>query len=140
MWLDEAAVARVVAQVGAAEGGNRGQVRVHLEARCRFDPSERAEEVFGDLGMFATADGTAVLLYAAVLDRKVAVYAGPGIPGVADPAFWEPALEAARRGLAGDDLAGGLIAALAVIGEHLRTAVPGESAHGNELPDSISMA
>ncbi len=138
VWLDESACGRVVAAIGEAERGNRGEVRVHLEARCRFDPVERAHDVFGELEMYETAEGTGVLLYLSVEDRRVAVFSGPGIPGITDPAFWEPAVDAARDGLREGALADGLVAALGAIGDILRASVPGEAPEGNQRPDTIS--
>ena len=42
---------RLVAAIREAEKGNRGEVRVHIEARCKGDPLERAAFLFGELHM-----------------------------------------------------------------------------------------
>lgn len=130
----------MVAAIGRAEAGNRGEVQVHLEARYPGDgPLGRAAALFAELGMDATRDGTGVLLYVAVEDRKAAVFAGPGIHAAGEDGFWQSAVEAIAAGFARGDRAGGLVAALDRIGDLLRAEVPGEDAAGDELPDRVSM-
>jgi uncharacterized membrane protein len=129
---------RVVTALAGAERGNRGEVRVHLEGRCPGgEPLARATALFAELGMRATADDTGVLLYVAERDRKAAVYAGAGIHGAGDADFWQTVVDRVTQGYRDGDRAGGLAAALALVGDLLREAVPGDRA-GNELPDQVS--
>jgi len=144
MWrprrlLSRAAERQLGAAIGAAERGHRGEIAVHLEARYPGDgPLARAAELFTALALDRTADGTGVLLYVAVNDRKAAVFAGPGVHGAAEPAFWKAATDAVARGFAASDPAGGLGEALARIGELLRQAAPGDDVHGDELPNRVT--
>ncbi|MCA9518319.1 MAG: TPM domain-containing protein [Myxococcales bacterium] len=132
--------ARVVAAIGRAEAGNRGEVRVHLESRYPGDgPLGRAAALFVELGMDATRDGTGVLLYVAVDDRKAAVFAGPGVHGAGEAGFWEGVVGEVAAGFARGDRASGLVRAVERVGELLRVACPGEDAAGNELPNTVSM-
>jgi uncharacterized membrane protein len=129
----------VVQAIGDAEKGNRGEVRVHLEARCPVDdPLARAGELFKELGMQRTAEGTGVLLYVAERDRRAAVYAGPGIHGAAEKNFWQDVVNAVAEGFSGREPARGIIRALGMIGSLLRDTVPGEDVSGNELPDEVT--
>ena len=144
MWrsrrlLSRAAERRLVAAIGAAERGHRGEIGVHLESRYPGDgPLGRTAELFAALGLDRTADGTGVLLYVAVDDRKAAVFAGPGVHGAAAPEFWKAATDAVAGGFAAGDPVGGLGEALARIGELLRQAAPGEDVHGDELPNRVT--
>ena len=131
--------ARLVAAIGRAEQGNRGEVRVHLEGRCAGkDALARAAQLFEQLGMRRTAQDTGVLLYVAVEDRKAAVFAGRGIHGAAQAGFWQEVVDSVAAGYRRGEPAQGLVAAVERLGGLLREAVPGEDVAGNELPDAVS--
>lgn len=137
-FLSRSAAARVRAAVTRAELGHRAEIQVFLEARFPGDgPITRARDLFHELHLDATREGTGVLLYAAVDDRRAAVWAGPGLHGATAPEFWsvvtEAVAEAAKRG----DLEAGLIRALTLLGELARTAAPGADTAGNERPDQV---
>lgn len=130
-----------MAAIGRAEQGNRGEVRVHLERRCAGkDALGRAAQLFERLGMRRTAGDTGVLLYVAVEDRKAAVFAGQGLHDAAQPGFWQEVVDIVAAGYQRGEPAQELVSAVERIGELLRTAVPGEDPHGNELPDVVSGA
>ena len=130
----------VVAAIQAAEKGNRGEVRVHLEQRCPQGRGaiDRTKEIFHALGMDKTRDSTGVLLYVAVDDHKTAVFAGAGIFGATEPGFWQSVSDAVASGAKRGALHEGLVDALARVGELLRKHVPGDDAAGNELPDEVT--
>lgn len=130
---------RVVAAIGAAERGHRGEIAVHVEERYPGDgPLARAAELFTALGLERTAEGTGVLLYVALEDRKAAVFAGPGVHGAGAPGFWKGVTDAVARGFAGGDPAAGLEEALTEVGALLCEAAPGEDVHGDELPNRVT--
>lgn len=131
----------VVQAIGEAEKGNRGEVRVHIEARCPGgDPLLRAAELFREQGMERTAEGTGVLLYVAKRDRLAAVYAGPGIHGAAEKEFWQETVNAVAEGFSAGEPARGIVLALDKIGSLLRATVPGDDRSGNELPDEVTQS
>lgn len=129
----------MIAAITRAERGNRGEVRVHLEARCPgSDPLARARGLFHALGVDRTKDGTGVLLYVAVDDRKVAVFAGHGVHGAQTPEFWKGVTDTVADGARKGSLTQGLVAGIDRIGEVLRVAAAGRDRHGNELPNSVT--
>ena len=131
--------ARVLAAIGRAERGNRGEVRVHLEGRCpAADPLERAARLFDELGMRETRDDTGVLLYVAERERKAAVYAGSGIHGARESGFWQEVIGFVSQGYAAGQKAEGLELALDAIGALLREVTPGDDSAGDELPNAVS--
>lgn len=131
--------ARLVEAIRAAERGNRGELRLHLERRYPGDgPIERAAQLFEALGLWRTRAGTGVLLYVAVEDHKAAVFAGPGIHAAAEPGFWKDVSREVAEGFRSNQPTAGLISAIGHIGELLRTHVPGDDDAGNELPDVVS--
>jgi uncharacterized membrane protein len=129
----------VIAAIGAAEAGNCGEVCVHLEKKCPLDDVlARAEQLFGRLQMHDTKDDTGVLLYVAVDDRKVAVYAGKGIHGAAADGFWQDVASAVATGFKSGAPLVGLRDALERIGDLLREHVPGSDDAGDELPNQVT--
>ncbi len=137
--LDAAGEASVVAAIKRAERGNRGEVRVHLEASAPGgDAFGRARALFRALGVHATKGGTGVLLYVAVDDRKAAVFAGPGVHGAQAAGFWQGVTDAVAAGAREGSLARGIVEAVDRVGEALRRAVPGRDRDGNELPDAVT--
>lgn len=130
-----------MAAIRRAEAGHRGEVLVHLEQRCgKLEALTRAARLFEKLGLRRTAEDTGVLLYVAVADHKVAVYAGRGVHGAALPGFWQEVVDEVAAGFRKGDAIAGLETAVERIGGLLRTAVPGEDARGNELPDRVSQS
>jgi uncharacterized membrane protein len=129
---------RLVAAIGRAEAGHRGEIQVYVEERYHGDgPLRRAAALFEELGLDQTTDGTGVLLYVAVADRRAAVWAGPGIYGAASPDFWKEATDEVAAGFARGRAADGIERALAAIGQLLLIAVGGEDRHANELPNRV---
>lgn len=131
--------ARLVAAIQSAERGNRGEVRLHLERRYPGDgPIARAAQLFDDLELWRTRDGTGVLLYVAVEDHKAAVFAGPGVHAGADEGFWQSVTQEVAAGFKAGDPTAGLTAALGHIGDLLRAHLGGEDTAGDELPNRVT--
>ncbi len=130
---------RLVDAIADAERGSAGEVRLHLEARCPGgDALARARQLFGELGLHKTKQGTGVLLYVAELDRKTAVYAGAGIHAAVAAAFWEGVTREVAGGFRRGAALDGITTAIDHIGDTLRKHRPGPDIHANELPNEVS--
>lgn len=138
--LSPADEARVVDAIRAAEAGNRGEVRVHVERRCGDSALGAARRWFFELDMHRTAADTGVLIYVAHADRQAAVFAGGALHAEVAPAEWQAVIDAVIAGYRAGRPADGLCDGLARVGDILRAALPGEDIAGNELPDAISTA
>jgi uncharacterized membrane protein len=130
---------RVVEAIRAAEKTTSGEIKVHVEARCRGgDAYARAVALFGALGLTRTRERNAVLLYVATRDRRFAVLGDAGIHEEVGSQFWAEAIarmgESFGRGALGD----GLCAAIAAIGARLAQRFPPRPDDKNEIDDSIS--
>jgi len=130
---------RVVAAVREAERRTSGQIKVHLEPRCRGDAFDRARTLFGSLGLHATRRRNAVLVYVAPRDRKFAILGDEGIHAVAGDALWARAAAAMKAGIAAGSLGDGLCAAVGEVGAALAREFPPDAGGDNELPDEISV-
>ena len=138
--LSKKARSAIVQAIGAAEVGNQGEVRLHIERSCGVDnPIDRAREIFDATGMQETAAGTGVLLYVAIKSRAACVYAGAGIHDATDESFWQEVVDEVAEGFSIHKPGDGLVSAIHKIGELLREHFPSEDEAGNELSNEVSV-
>jgi uncharacterized membrane protein len=130
----------IVKAIGEAEDMTSGEIRVHIEAKCKHDnPLHRATEVFYHLGMDKTAHSNAVLIYIAHDDRKFAIIGDKGINEVVPANFWDGTKEVMREHFKKGEFYQGVLFAISETGSHLKQYfphAPGESK--NELSNDIS--
>lgn len=129
----------IVQAIRDAEMHTSGEVRVFVESKCRFiDPLDRAKEIFTQLKMDATASRNAVLLYVALKDRQLAVYADQGIHEKEGEATWVDAVNTMIHHFNKDNYADGIANCIKEIGDTLADHFPYDAATDkNELPDEI---
>lgn len=130
---------RIVQAIKAAEKRTSGEVRVFIESRCRFvDPIDRAKELFAQLEMEKTTEHNGVLVYIALKDRQLAIYADEAIYTRAGNAFWQDEVRKMLRLFNKEDYAEGIATVVLEIGEVLSQHFPYNAATDkNELPDDI---
>ncbi len=121
-----------------AELDTSGEIRVHIDTKCKGDVMERAVNVFGKLGIDKTARRNGVLFYLAIQNRKFAVLGDKGINGVVPEDFWETLkldmLDAFRE----ERFTDGLVEGITRTGTYLKQFFPYKTDDNNELPDEIS--
>ncbi|WP_163717186.1 TPM domain-containing protein [Mangrovibacterium lignilyticum] len=124
--------------IKAAELDTSGEIRVHVEGRCKGEALDCAAYWFGQLKMHKTAARNGVLFYLAVSDRKFAILGDAGINAKVADDFWENIKEHMlflfKEGRFADGLSEGIIMA----GEQLKKHFPYQSDDVNELSDEIS--
>ncbi|MCF6332175.1 MAG: TPM domain-containing protein [Draconibacterium sp.] len=124
--------------IRVAETNTSGEIRVHIESRCKGDVLDQAAYVFEKLQIHKTVLRNGVLFYLAVDDRKFAILGDVGINQKVPGDFWESTkevvLEKFKDGLYSDGLAEGIIKA----GEQLKVHFPYQDDDVNELSDEIS--
>ncbi len=130
------AVARAIAE---AERHTSAEIRVHLDHRCAGDPIKRAVEVFERLGMHRTKERHGVLIYVAVIDRKLAVIGDAGIHARVGDAYWQGLAAAATRHFREERSRDGFIHAVGELGQILRQHFPRRPDDTNELGDQVSI-
>jgi uncharacterized membrane protein len=136
--LSAADEARIVAAIRRAEARTSGEIRVHVERRCRGDALAAARAAFDRLGLRGTARRNGVLFYVAVADRRFAVVGDDGIHRAVGEAFWEGIRDDLASRFRARDFAGGLEAAILAAGEALARTFPRGEDDRNELPDGVS--
>jgi uncharacterized membrane protein len=129
----------IVNAVKTAETNTSGEIRVYVESRCRFvDAIDRAIEVFSGLGMQQTDQRNAVLVYVALKDKQLAIFADDGIYTKAGKQFWNDAVRNMLQHFNKENYAAGIAHVVEEIGSTLSHHFPYDAATDkNELPDDI---
>jgi putative membrane protein len=99
---------------------------------------ERALRTFAEQGLTRTRDRTGVLIFVALLERRVVVLGDEGIDRVLDPdESWQQVVDVAVAGLRGGRAVEGLEAAVRRCGAILDHHLPGPERDPNELPNRL---
>ena len=80
---------RVIAAIRIAETNTSGEIRVHIEAKCKGDILKQAQKTFKKLGMQKTAARNGVLFFIAPERRGFAIVGDEGIDAVVPENFWD---------------------------------------------------
>lgn len=130
---------QMVNAIQLAEKDTSGEVRLYIESHCRFvDPLDRAAEIFYDLKMNATSQHNGVLVYIAMKDHQLAVFADDGIFKAAGKDFWNNAVREMIAGFQSNHYADAICGIIEKIGKTLTAFFPYDAATDkNELPDDI---
>jgi len=131
----KAAITRAIEE---AEMETSGEIRVHIEDRCKKNVFDRAVDIFAKLGMHKTALRNGVLFYVAVADRKFVVIGDVGINQVVPDNFWDHIRSTVLSYFRQDRIADGLMEGIRLAGEQLAVSFPYAAGDVNELPNDIS--
>jgi uncharacterized membrane protein len=121
-----------------AEHQTSGEIRVHIESKCREEVLDRAAWLFKKLKMHETKDRNGVLIYLSINDRKFAIIGDSGINKVVPEGFWNDIKEMMIDHFKKGEFAIGLVEGIEKTGEHLKQFFPYQEDDVNELPDEIS--
>jgi uncharacterized membrane protein len=121
-----------------AEKSSSGEIRVHIERRCKSDVLDRAAYVFENLQMHKTARRNGVLFYLSIEDRKFAILGDAGINRVTPDDFWDRIKEHVISLFSQERYADGLSEGIRMAGEALKEHFPWQTDDSNELTDDIS--
>ncbi len=130
--------ATVVDAVRLAEKRTSGEIRIHIDGECEGNPMERAEEVFGKLGMHRTELRNGILIYLACNTKVFAIIGDKGINDLVPEHFWEDVIEVMGKSFREGRFTEGLVQAVLKAGEKLQEYFPYQSDDVNEQPDEIS--
>ncbi|APF17510.1 protein of unknown function DUF477 [Caldithrix abyssi DSM 13497] len=129
---------QIIRAIQEAEKETSGEIRLHIESRCKDDPLERAKAIFQKLKMHQTALRNGVIVYLAADDRKFAIWGDKGINEKVPENFWEDVKEAMAELFKQNRFAEGLEKGISMIGDKLKEYFPYQSDDVNELSDDIS--
>jgi uncharacterized membrane protein len=128
----------IVSAIQKAERATSGEVRVYVESRCSYmDALDRAVELFAQMGMQATAERNAVLVYVATRDQQFAVFGDEGIHRKVGPDYWNTEVIKMMRDFNRENYALGIAGCIEDIGQALQQFFPYTDNDKNELSDEI---
>ena len=130
--------ATVVDAVRLAEKGTSGEIRIHIDGDCPSTALERAEEVFGKLGMHRTKLRNGVLIYLACNTKVFSIIGDKGINDVVPEHFWEDVTAMMGAEFRAGRFTEGLSQGVLMVGEKLQAFFPYQKDDVNEQPDDIS--
>lgn len=130
---------QIIRAIQEAEKETSGEIRLHLDSKCKGDALERAMVVFQKLKMQETQLRNGTLIYLAVNDRKFAIYGDTGINEAVPDNFWQDVKDDMRNYFKDDKFADGIISGIEQVGQKLKDFFPYQSDDINELPDDISI-
>ena len=113
-----------------------------LAGRTELDLAtrERALRAFHEHGLHRTAEGTGVLVFASLFERRAIVLGDAGIHARMGEREWQRAVDALVRGMRSGDPATGFCEAISLCGAKLAEhfpRVPGRPGPVNELSDAL---
>jgi uncharacterized membrane protein len=121
-----------------AELKSSGEIRVHIENKCKTDVLTRAAVVFSDLKMHETAERNGVLIYVAVKDRFFAIIGDQGINQKVPANFWDNTKQAMLEQFKNKAFFEGIVLGIRMAGEQLVAYFPRSNDDTNELSNEIS--
>ncbi len=129
---------RVVEAIRQAELNTSGEIKVHIENRCKGNVEKRSLVVFKRLKLNETRLRNGVLIYLAVKDHKFAILGDEGINNVVEEGFWNDVKDLMQNHFKEGRFAEGLEQGIQRCGEKLKTYFPFQTDDINEIPDEIS--
>lgn len=121
-----------------AELNTSGEIRLHVEKRCKVDALDRAAYIFDKLKMHKTEKRNGVLFYLAIDNRKFAILGDAGINAVTPENFWDEIKDTVLGYFKEGKYADGLAKGIRMAGEALKEHFPYQTDDVNELSDDIS--
>jgi len=129
---------RVVEAIRQAERNTSGEIKVHIENRCKGDVEQRSLFIFDKLKLNETQLRNGVLIYLAIKDHKFAILGDKGINDVVENGFWNDVKDLMLSHFKEGRFAEGLEQGIMRCGEKLKAYFPYQSDDINEIPDDIS--
>jgi uncharacterized membrane protein len=137
-FFNEEQQKQIVAAIGRAELNTSGEIRVHIENKCKEDVVQTAIGIFKTLNMHKTNERNGVLFYLAVVDQKFAVIGDEGIDKKVPPGFWDNVKEVMKQAFVKQQFAEGLCEGINMAGLQLKQYFPYQSNDTDELSNDMS--
>ncbi|MFO8235059.1 MAG: TPM domain-containing protein [Bacteroidales bacterium] len=121
-----------------AELNTSGEIRLHVEKKCKIDVLDRAAYIFDKLNMQKTEKRNGVLFYLSLEDHKFAILGDAGINAVTPDDFWDEIKDTVLSYFKENKYAEGLVKGIRMAGEALQEYFPYQTDDVNELSNEIS--
>jgi uncharacterized membrane protein len=137
-FFSEEQKAAIRLAIEEAEKNTSGEIRVHVDERCKGDVVPWAQKVFDSLGMTRTSERNGVLFYLAVRDRKFAIIGDAGIHQKVPPGFWDSIRDKMEARFAAQQFTEGLCEGIREAGQQLKVHFPYKTDDRNELGNEMT--
>lgn len=124
--------------IADAELNTSGEIRVHIDDKCKVDVLDKAANIFHQLKMDATELHNGVLFYLAVKDQKFAILGDKGINEKVPADFWDHIKITMLAHFKKNEFTEGLSIGINMAGEKLKTHFPLQHNDTNELSNDMS--
>jgi uncharacterized membrane protein len=124
--------------IAAAELKTSGEIRVHIDEKCKGEVLAQAAIIFSDLKMDKTELRNGVLFYLAVSDKLFAILGDKGINEKVPADFWDNIRDTMLNHFKKDEFTEGLKKGIEMAGEKLIAHFPFERHDLNELENDIT--
>ena len=128
----------IIDAIEEAEKATSGEIRLHVENRCKGDILDSASEVFSLLAMHKTQFRNGVLIYLAVEDHKFAVIGDAGINQKVEAHYWEDIKDHMSARFEADAIVSGICEAIKTTGQKLKEHFPVPANDAVKLEDETS--
>jgi uncharacterized membrane protein len=137
-FFTEEQVKQIETAIHEAEKNTSGEIRVHIENRCKDDALVCATKIFHKIEMHKTDLRNAILFYLAIKDKKFAVVGDEGIHKHVPENFWHSVRDKVLEKFKQEKFTEGLCEGIAISGTVLKKYFPYSDADKNELSDEIT--
>jgi uncharacterized membrane protein len=129
---------RIVGAIKDAEAKTSGQIRVFVQrGELDGDALDYAQKRFQKLGMQATDERNAVLIFVVPRAREFAVIGDHGVHQKCGDEFWQQLVSKMRDHFRNENFTDALVEAIQEAGALLARHFPKKASAPNELPDEI---
>jgi uncharacterized membrane protein len=129
---------QVVKAIGEAENNSSGEIRLHIEDKCKEELMDHAAFIFEKLEMHKTDLRNGVLFYVSINPHGFAILGDIGINQKVADDFWDSTKNHVIENFKKGEYAKGLSEGIIMAGEQLKSHFPYQSDDVNELSDEIS--
>jgi len=137
VFNDEAQVVMEEA-IRQAELNTSGEVRIHIDNKCKENIMDRAAFLFEELEMHQTELRNGVLFYFALKNKQFAILGDGGINAKVPDTFWDDIRDEMTTFFKDGKFVEGITLGVKRAGEQLKAFFPYQSDDKNELPNEIS--
>jgi len=129
---------RIENAIAQAELQTSGEIRVHIDNKCKENVLDRAAFLFEELEMHQTELRNGVLIYIAIQDKKLAIIGDSGINSKVEKDFWNEIKTQMINDCVEEHFVDAIVNAVLSTGKQLTTHFPYQKDDQNELPNQIS--
>lgn len=130
----------LVASIRAAELLTSGEIKLHLQSKCKAQPFEEAKKVFEKIGMTRTQEKNGILFFLSLEDKQFVILGDSGIHEKVHEEFWNEIRREVIDFFSQGKFAEGLSRGIKLCGEKLAFYFPRRADDQDELSNDISVS